>query len=578
MTARATLIFLFLALPFLPASLHAVTVEVVLDGVEGGLYENVMAHLSVQRHATSPRLTNQDVRRLHKKAGKEIREALAPLGYYNPRVTSDMDEDGETFMLMYHIDKGEPVVVREVHLQIEGDQNEAIFADVKSQFPVQAGDVLNQGLYENGKKAILRKALNNGFLEARFLVQQIRVDRQALAAEVRLTLDPGRRFAFGATTFSGSEMDQELLEKYMPYRKGAPYRTADLIELQKVLYRTGFFNRVIVEGKVEDRKDFAVPVVVHLTVPEKRNQYSVGAGYATDTGVRARFEWRNRLLNDKGHAISGTVQASERDSILGMDYKVPWGNMSNDRIAYSASYNEQNWDDTETRLISLGVGLEHKTQAFTYGGAIEFRDEDYSVGVTEGKSKLIMPSLTGNFIFADDFGDTSRGVQISTSVSGAVEDVGSDTTFIKGVVGGKLIVTPIPGWRLIGRGSLGATAVDSIDDLPPSLRFYAGGDYSIRGYGYKEIGSEDESGAVVGGRYLAIGSVEAEKEFRQDWSFAMFWDVGNATDDLGLDFKQGVGAGIRYRLPFGQVRLDVACAILEEDTPFRLHLTAGADL
>ena len=142
----------------------------------------------------------------------------------------------------------------------------------------------------------------------------------------------------------------------------------------------------------------------------------------------------------------------------------------------------------------------------------------------------------------------------------------------------KLIFSPFRPWRLIGRGTLGATLVDSIDDLPPSLRFYAGGDQSIRGFDYKELGTRDSSGTVVGGRYLVVGSAELERIINERWSLATFFDVGNAMDDPKVDFEQGAGFGLRFRLPFGQVRLDLASAISDENHPVRLHLSVGGDL
>lgn len=567
-------------LTFLPAGvLGAVGVDITITGVEGGLYENVLAHLSIYRHRESARLTMADVRRLHKMAKGEIRSALAPFGYYQPQVVSGMERDGDNFTLEYDIDKGDPVRVGKVDIVVDGD-DEAIqlFFAAKELFPLQEGEILNQSIYEKGKKSILRTAFNNGYLEAVYKDQELRIDRRKKEAEIVLSLRVGPQFVFGETTFEESGVKSELLREYIPYKKGDPYKTSELIEFQKILYRTEYFSKVIVEGRVQDRMDQAVPIKVYFSTPEKLNLYSIGLGYATDTGPRARFDWRNKLLNEKGHTLFGAIQVSETDSVLGFDYKVPWGNPNNDKIAFSSSYTDQTWDDTETRLISFGIGLEHNTRNMSHGGTIEYRDEDYSVGLTEGHVRLVVPGFTTNMIMADNLHLPRYGIQVSTSVSGAVEGAGSDVTFAKGIIGGKVILSPFDRWRFIGRGSVGVTAVDSIDDLPPSLRFYAGGDQSVRGYGYKAIGPEDESGAVVGGRYLAVGSIEAEREWKEDWSFAAFWDVGNATDDLSLDFKQGAGVGVRYRLPFGQVRLDLACAFLEEDLPVRLHLTAGADL
>ena len=118
----------------------------------------------------------------------------------------------------------------------------------------------------------------------------------------------------------------------------------------------------------------------------------------------------------------------------------------------------------------------------------------------------------------------------------------------------------------------------SFDEIPPSLRFYAGGDYSVRGYGNKALGPTDELGNVIGGKYLVTGSIEVEARVYKNWSLAAFMDAGNAMDDLSADLAEGVGGGIRYQLPFGQLRLDIASAISEEGRPLRLHFTVGGEL
>ncbi|MCW5209300.1 BamA/TamA family outer membrane protein, partial [Desulfobulbus sp. US1] len=143
---------------------------------------------------------------------------------------------------------------------------------------------------------------------------------------------------------------------------------------------------------------------------------------------------------------------------------------------------------------------------------------------------------------------------------------------------GKIILTPWTNWRLLGGLSIGAIMMDSIDELPPSLRFYAGGDHSVRGYGYKELGPEDSSGKIIGGQYLTEASIEIERKINDTWSAAAFYDLGNAYDDIDLDLQVGAGLGVRMNLPFGQVRLDVACAVSDADYPLRIHLTIGADL
>ncbi len=549
----------------------------IVKGLDDELQQNVLARLELYLHRESPRLSVYDIRRLHRQADKDIRSALAPYGYYSPDITATLNNEGDKYRAEYSVRTGKPVLVNTLSIRVTGAGSGLLDLAVKA-FPLKVGDVLDQGKYEEGKKKLIRAALRRGYLKASFVVRELRINRDERQGEIDLVLDTGHLYTFGKTTFQQTPLREELLNLYLPYKEGDPYLPSKIIELQKALYQTEYFSRVIADGNVDASVDFAVPVKVRLTSPEHLNRYTVGLGYATDTGARARLEWYNRLLNTRGHRILGSVQASEFDNTLGLNYEIPWRDPRNDKMTFNSSYHDQLWEDTETRLLTAGVQVEHKGQLIRHSGSLEFRDEDYNVGATSGSSKLIMPTYTGTVIWADDILDTDYGLELSLGVSGAGESLGSDASFVKTVVGGKLIVSFLPSWRFIGRGSLGVTLVDSIDDLPPSLRFYTGGDQSIRGYAYKEIGTTDSSGAVVGGRYLAVGSAEIEKKLTETWGIAAFWDVGNATDDLTLDFKQGVGAGVRYRLPFGQVRLDVASAVLEDGTPIRVHLTVGADL
>lgn len=562
---------------WLPAYAFGAGVEVKIKGLEGELLKNVLARFELYLYRDNPRLSAHEIERLHEKAELDIRSALAPYGYYEPEISGTLRAVGEKFQAEYTVERGEPVRVSTLDLRIIGAGSRA-FDTVLDQFPLQPGDILNQGIYEQGKKQLVNAAMRRGFMKAGFVTRELKIHRRERTAEVRLTLDTGPQFVMGTTTFEGAPLRPELLQRYRPYQPGEPYRPVKLIELQKILYQTEFFSKVTVDGQVDEAKDLQVPIRVGLAPPEHLNRYSVGLGYATDTGARVRLEWWNRLLNSRGHQMRASVQASQFDSNLQMKYAVPWRDPKTDSVSYNLGFHDQTWEDTDTRLFTTGVQADHLGKMIRHSGALELRNEDYSVGVTSGNAVLVMPTYTGTVIWADNLLKTKYGLDLSLSVSGANEALASDATFLKTVLNGKTIIALLPGWRFLGRGSLGSIFVDSIDDMPPSLRFYAGGDQSVRGYGYKELGTTDSSGAVVGGRYLAVVSGELEKTITETWSSAAFWDVGNAVDDLSLDFKQGVGVGVRYRLPFGQVRLDVASAISEDGYPLRLHLTVGADL
>ena len=572
------LLYLLVLFFLLPSPLGAaVTVDVQVKGVKGAMYDNILSRLKIFLHKDSRRLTGFEITRLHRHAEADIEEALAPFGYYAPSIVGTLEQDGDAWRAVYTVDRGEPVRVTAVRISVEGPGGDDL-AWAANEFPLKTGDVLDQDRYEKGKKQLVRSALRLGFLTARFSRLELRINRQAKTGEVDLVLDTGPRYLFGITTSDQKIIKPGLLARYLPYKVGDPWAPARLFELQRILYATDFFSRVSVRGDIDAAQDLQIPVTVELETPQHLNRYSFGLGYATDTGARTQLQWRNRLLNTNGHKARGALQIAELENKFTLRYDIPRNDPRYDSYVVGATYNDQSWEQTQTRLMAAGLTLDHGEPRIRYGASIEGRNEKYDVGATSGTSKLLMPGANLAMIWADSLVSTRNGLQLAVNLNGASEATGSDATFLQVTGSSKLIFSPFRPWRLIGRGTLGATLVDSIDDLPPSLRYYAGGDQSIRGFDYKELGTKDSSGTVVGGRYLVVGSAELERSIDERWSLAAFFDVGNAMDDPKVDFEQGAGIGMRFRLPFGQVRLDLATALSDDNNPVRLHLSVGGDL
>jgi translocation and assembly module TamA len=141
-------------------------------------------------------------------------------------------------------------------------------------------------------------------------------------------------------------------------------------------------------------------------------------------------------------------------------------------------------------------------------------------------------------------------------------------------VGGYL---PVGRWIFAARGEAGMIVTDEFDKMPRSLRFFTGGDRSVRGYDYESLSPENEEGTLIGGKYLLAGSVEAMYPvIRDDWYLAAFVDSGNAYIDPEAELKTGAGLGVRWRSPVGMIRLDVAQPLDGSEGLPRLHLGLGA--
>jgi translocation and assembly module TamA len=188
-----------------------------------------------------------------------------------------------------------------------------------------------------------------------------------------------------------------------------------------------------------------------------------------------------------------------------------------------------------------------------------------------------MPGMNWTRTVADDRLYPRKGYRLSFLTRGALQQVVSDTSFLQLIGSGKGVLQFTDDWRAISRVNAGVSIMNDFDELPASVRFFAGGDSSIRGYAYKSLGPK-EDGDVVGGKNLLVGSLELERRLTAKWGVSAFVDSGNAFDRFHVDPKTGAGVGVRWRSPVGPVRLYLAHPFAKHGELFRVHFVMGPEL
>src|SRR5690606_20729224 len=189
------------------------------------------------------------------------------------------------------------------------------------------------------------------------------------------------------------------------------------------------------------------------------------------------------------------------------------------------------------------------------------------------------PQLTLGRTVANDALYPTRGFSWRLLTRGSASALGADVEFLQWQTDAALIRGVGDSNRIILRGTAGSieTPSGSIERIPPSFRFYAGGDRSVRGYGYQELGPRIDDGTRIGAKRLLVGSLEWEHMFTPTWGGAVFVDAGDAFDST-FDPSVGVGVGLRWRSPVGPVRVDIARGLDDPERSFRLHLQLGPPL
>jgi len=554
-----------------------VLADVELSGVEGPAAANVLAFIDLDDEpCDAPRWR---VEQLRAQAPARVRQALQVYGYYEPKIDSTLEFETSCWHAKIQITPGEPVKIRDVDVKLVGAaQRDPAFAGFTAQALLTPGTVLDHGAYEALKRGWSDLARERGYADAQFSVNRIDVYPDEHAADISLHFDSGPRYAFGELSLVQDVLTDKLVRSYIQFAPGDPYEARRLTELYSALVDSGYFRTIDVHPLDPDHERHTIAVEVVLTEAARR-QISYGVGFSTDTGPRFRFGRNNRLVNERGHQLGVNAQLSPVISELTASYRMPLRDSRSEWVNYDTGLKREDTESSKSESLELGARrVLERPNDWTRTLMAILQIEDFEVADQSGRSRLLMPGVDWTRIRADNAIRPVKGSRLSLEVRTANDSLGSDTTFLQTIVQGKWIWSLTGGGRFLVRGKIGATAKRSFDELPPSVRFFAGGDNSVRGYDYEALGPVDENGDVVGGSKLATGSFEFEKPLRERWSLAFFVDSGNAFEGTRLDAKTGAGIGGRWKSPLGPIRVDLAHPFNDPTTDWRFHVSLGPDL
>jgi translocation and assembly module TamA len=567
----------------LPLSASALNLEVEVDGVEGAEQKNVLALLGIYQEREDKDLTVARLLALHRSAPDQIRDALAPFGLYRVEVQDSLTEpsaDGGKWIASYNINPGEPVKIGSIDYQITGAG--AANPAFPKQFGMQVGDVLLHSAYERAKAQITTAASEEGYLDADLIRHQVLIDPVAYEAIIEFHMDTGPRYFLGKVQFKQDLLDDNYLQKFVRFKPGDVYDPDRLLALQGRLLGMEYFENVEIVPLTEQADANNVIPIEVIAQRNKANKYRVGLGYGTDVGPRLLLEYQRRYIGRRGHKLKTEITVSQPQQSLVAEYRIPFRNPVRDYVLVSPEFYSY---DTETRQGTL-FKLSGAQSIVTRGGwrrniGIDYRYEDYEIGSTGNETfNGLVPSISWSKVDADDPLNTRNGYRLKYILQGTAAGLLAQTSWLSASASGKYIKSFGEDYRFITRADLGAIWASSVEDVPGSLRFFAGGDQSIRGWSLDALGPVDpDTGQVIGGRYLAVGSLELERKIKGNWSGALYTDFGNAFDpSYTSEWEQSVGAGIRYATPIGPVRVGVAYAFTKDPAGFRLIVGLGPDL
>lgn len=569
---------LLLLFPWLSCQADSATIDVVSPELSSELISALREGLSLYAMRQDPLLNEDLVQRQYQRGLEELAQSLQSLGYYQPDIQGQITKQGERWQIRYVIALGQPVTLHAVAVSIQGDgASHPDLIDWRARFPLKRGDVAHHGQYESAKAEAMRIAKAQGYFDAEFTEHSLLIDPPNRRATLTLTLNTGKRYRFGKITLHQDILDPHLLERYVPFAQGEEYDSRQLLQLQQALSDSDYYDSVAIKALPEQAADGEVPIEVELS-PRKPARYSLSAGYGTDTGARAGLGYERRRINRYGHRFNMNYTVSELRSTLNTGYRIPLGDPNRDSLTLSSDWTEQSTSTAWYSNAIYGARLVRLIGDWQRSVGASLLREDYRVGNDVGKADLLVPMIALQRARPLPRESIELGWSLGLSVKGAMEGVLSDTSFTQAQANARLILPLGRADRLLFRVNGGTTWIDRFAELPVSQRFFTGGDYSVRGYAFNSLGPRDDSGKVIGGKNLLVGSAEFEHALTAKLAAAVFIDTGNAFDEGDYRLYTGIGLGARWRIPVGTIGIDVAQAQDLEGRPWKWHITVGSNL
>ncbi len=557
------------------------TVEV--SGLEDQLKTNVINFLGIEKNKNNKELSVRWIKRLHEKAPKEIREALYPFGYYQAKIKAELTEKKGKWLARYIIDAGEPVRITERNIQWTGEGASApVFKQSIQDYIAKAGDRVIHSEYEAAKSKFLNIALSEGYPQAKIKKSEILIDLESNSAALTLLMDTGPLYYFGDITFEQDFLAPDLLQKYVTLERGQPYSYEKLLTFQQNLIASSYAREVSINPLFNQAQEKLLPIEV-IMKPITPHKVSFGLGYETGIGGRGSARWEDRLLNRYGHHSDLQLEISQKEGSLQGQYSVPLQRALTDSWVSTASTKYEETPDTNSKNAEFETAFVRRNLHDThfYKSFVLASYEEFTIGDDAPISTKLF-SLGGTIRFSDteDSMYPQYGYFFFSNFRCAAEALLSDTSYTRLHLKGRYLFGLGENGRLETRLEFGTTWADDYSVYPASLRFFAGGDNSVRGYSYESLGPTDDEGSSIGGSNVFSSSLEYDHRIAKSWVLDIFADAGNSYNNRLDKVYIGSGFGFRWLAPFGSLRIDFAWPVSEEPAlnDVQIHVGFGASL
>ena len=525
--------------------------------------------------------------RLVAAAPAQVRELTQTEGYFETQVRVERIP-GTPPRVRVIVQPGPQLKVEHLQVQATGPLEErakggdatarALQQQLQDTGPLAAGSSFRDSDWRETKIRLLTRLRAAGYASAAVSASAADVDVPARSAALSVVIDSGPLYLAGPLKIEGLQHHDEATVRHLAgFGPGAPLTEARLLDYQDRLQKSGLFESISVTFEPDPATAEGTAISVRLKELPLR-QATVGLGYSTTAGPRASLEHTHRRPFGWGLTAYNKLEWGRDLQRWNGDFQTHPGEGFY-RNLLGAQFERLKGDEDTVLTQRLRLGRTTDTpriERLYFGEVLRSRQELVNGPVIDARAY----SANVHWLVRrlDSVLLPTRGYAASLQLGAGLahSNAGERGPFGR-------VYTRMTGYLPIGSDWYGSARIEAGQVIkrdavlvPDALGFRAGGDESVRGYGYRELAPE-RNGRIIGGDVLLTGSVELARPVAPSlpavWG-AVFVDAGRAASAWN-SYKPafGYGVGVRWRSPIGPLRADVAYG--EELRRFRLHLSVG---
>ncbi|MEJ7931439.1 BamA/TamA family outer membrane protein [Ramlibacter sp. AN1015] len=547
-------------------------------------------NLSLRRYREVGDLEEVELERLVALAEQEVRRLLAAQGYFTPEVSIRLERQAEPTRVIVAVQPGEAATVSDVEMAFEGDiatsdapKAQELRAAIREEWALRTGERFTQEEWDRSKREAVQQLVAVRYPRGRISYSIAAVNAEAARAHLGLRLDSGPLFRLGPIVVTGAERYPPLVaERLARLPLGGVYSRQDIIDAQLRLTGSGYYDTAFLYVDPQSDPD-AAPVQVNVR-ESPLQRWVLGLGLTTDLGPHASVEYRRNRFPNAFWRTDARLQIEEKNPLAEVQLlSIPnpdgwrWGGLA--RVSRVLDD-----DGQDTRALRLRAGRSRvedhiSREAYLQLDRASVRDRtDTLPAVERGEGSALTANYVAAWRYFDSPTSPTRGWGIAAELGAGITLSGPRRPFQRTVLRWENYV-PFEPSRLKVRTEAGAVFAADDAEIPSTQLFRTGGDTTVRGYGFREIGVTRANGVDAPGRYLLVGSAEWIRPIRlrgepTSFEHTFFVDAGAVADRPSeLDPVFGVGTGVRYVSPIGPLQASIAYGL--ESRRLRLHLTVG---